>query len=417
MAMKQTQTKMFDFSDVGLDFCAGSKSLFPDRFKKMLSLGYNTQTVASVAVSGNQVTLTYGVTHGYASDRVLKVNSGPLSLINNGEFWIDSVTTNTVTMTIDNAPVSIAGAFTTNIASLGWQLEYEQANIQIYRFKHIDDTDRFARFCFENVQGNRNAVAVCVGKTANLSTGVISDQFALQITAAVTSPSSANLPKWDTYQATSAHNNWSYSQGVNTYGKGMAVGSLYHFAFLSGDGYTQNAPHHIYGIFPAVCHKYTQLEYPVIIGLANSNDGNTTGSMYGNFSRISTTMGHASIGNIRVRFDQSSLESNSLLSGDQSTTPTSSFLSEVLDSFNTTTVKPFEIYENKTSQHIGYVYGLYQCMYKKPDQPVVSISNSPHITKDVDFNNLIVIAISSANLSNDLNSRFIAVPVEMIKYA
>jgi hypothetical protein len=47
--MKQTQTKMFDFADVGLDFCSGSKNLFPDRFKKMLSQGYNEQTVASVS--------------------------------------------------------------------------------------------------------------------------------------------------------------------------------------------------------------------------------------------------------------------------------------------------------------------------------------------------------------------------------
>ncbi|EXE09995.1 hypothetical protein J559_3303, partial [Acinetobacter sp. 983759] len=43
MVMKQTQTKMFDFADIGLDFSAGSKSLFPDRFKKMLAQGYNTQ--------------------------------------------------------------------------------------------------------------------------------------------------------------------------------------------------------------------------------------------------------------------------------------------------------------------------------------------------------------------------------------
>ncbi|RKG45949.1 hypothetical protein D7V64_17530, partial [Acinetobacter cumulans] len=95
MAMKQTQTKLFDFADVGLDFCVGSKSLFPDRFKKMLVIGYNTQTVASVAVAGNQVTLTYGVSHGYVADRVLKVESGVLAEINGGEFWIDSVTSNT----------------------------------------------------------------------------------------------------------------------------------------------------------------------------------------------------------------------------------------------------------------------------------------------------------------------------------
>ena len=123
---------MFDFADVGLDFCPGSKNLFPDRFKKMLSQGYNEQTVASVSVTGNQVTLNYGVAHGYAADRVIKINSGALSTINGGEFWIDSVTATSVTMTVDTAPSSIAGMFSTKSASLGWSLEYENANIHIY---------------------------------------------------------------------------------------------------------------------------------------------------------------------------------------------------------------------------------------------------------------------------------------------
>ena len=143
MAMKQTQTKLFDFSDVGLDFCAGSKNLFPDRFKKMLALGYNEQTVSSVAITGNQVTLSYGVSHGYVADRVLKVNAPELLSINGGEFVIDSVTENTVTMTIDGAPALIAGNFTTKVASLGYQLVYEQNPVQLYKFKALDESDLF----------------------------------------------------------------------------------------------------------------------------------------------------------------------------------------------------------------------------------------------------------------------------------
>src|SRR5690606_6216598 len=148
MAMKQTQTKLFDFSDVGLDFCAGSKNLFPDRFKKMLSVGYNVQTVFSVAVVGNQVRFTYGGTHGYAADRVLKVDSGALASINGGEFWIDSVTTNTVTFTLDNIPSSIANGFSTRIASLGWALEYESGQVQLYKMKYLDERDLYVRLVF-----------------------------------------------------------------------------------------------------------------------------------------------------------------------------------------------------------------------------------------------------------------------------
>ncbi len=79
--IKQTQTKMFDFSDVGLDFCAGSKAKFREVFKKMLSTGYNPQTVLSVSISGNQVTLTYGTNHGYVADRVLLLTATGGSIV------------------------------------------------------------------------------------------------------------------------------------------------------------------------------------------------------------------------------------------------------------------------------------------------------------------------------------------------
>ena len=65
--IKQTQTKMFDFSDVGLDFCSGSKLLFPAVFKKFLATGYNQKSGATVSITGNQVTLNFGVSHGYAA--------------------------------------------------------------------------------------------------------------------------------------------------------------------------------------------------------------------------------------------------------------------------------------------------------------------------------------------------------------
>ena len=130
--MKQTQTKVFEFSDTGLDFCSGSKNLFPDRFKKMLALGFNEQTVSSVTVLGSEVTLTYAAAHGYVADRVLKVDSGDLAAINGGEFWIDSITTNTVTFTLDEIIPPVSGRFTTRSASLGWDLVYENGSVHIY---------------------------------------------------------------------------------------------------------------------------------------------------------------------------------------------------------------------------------------------------------------------------------------------
>lgn len=165
-----------ELSDVGLDFCAGSKNLFPDRFKKMLAQGYNTQTVSSVVVTGNQVVLTYGVNHGYVADRVLKINS-PRIL---GEYVIDSVTSNTVTLTIDNAPNNIIGGFTTYVAPLGMQIVYEQANIHIYKIKALDESEYFMRVVFQTALSQRNRIGISIGKTADLSTGKITDTNASQ---------------------------------------------------------------------------------------------------------------------------------------------------------------------------------------------------------------------------------------------
>src|SRR5690606_10172412 len=252
MAMKQTQTKLFNFSDVGLDFCAGSKSLFPDRFKKMLALGYNVQTVSSVAVAGNQVTFTYGGAHGYAADRVLKVNSGALASINGGEFWIDSVTTNTVTMTIDDAPLSISGGFTTKIASLGWSLEYENENIHVYKFKQLDESDIFIRLCFQNQTGRRNCISPCVGKTFDALTGFITDPLALVANASLISPD--NDFKWEfSGVAGATYDNFTYSQGYSTFGKGVVIGSLYHVGFLTSASISIDSLR-VNGCFPSTTH-------------------------------------------------------------------------------------------------------------------------------------------------------------------
>lgn len=408
--IKQTQTKMFDFSDVGLDFCAGSKNKFPEVFKKILSAGYNPKIANSVSISGSQIILTYGVNHDYVADRALLVTAtGGF----NKEVYIDSVTSNTVTCTVlDNVTTGLTGTINTKIASIGWDIVYEVSNIQIYKMKHIDGTDRFVRFCFQNNPNHRNAVAVCIGKTANLTTGVIDDPQALQSTAGITSPSAINLPRWDGYEASASANSYSYQQGYSQYGKGVIVGSLYHFAFLAGDGY-QNAPHHIYGIFPAVCYEYGKLDYPVLIGNLSSSTENY-GPVYGNFS--SGVGGSAFIGNIRVRFDAINTIQNSAMNNQSVMQATSSFLPDELDNFNTTTALQLPIYENSTSQHLGYIYGLYLCMYSVENIPNVSIYSLPAITTDIDYSNKVVITASATNNNSPYGVRFFAIPVEAIKH-
>lgn len=407
--IKQTQTKMFDFSDAGLDFCTGAKNKFPEVFKKMLATGYNPQTVASVSITGDQVILTFGVTHGYVADRVLAVTaSGGY----NKEVYIDSVTSNTVTFT-QAVTTGLTGTITTKVASLGWELSYELANIQIYKMKHIDDTFRYARFCFQNNAAHRNSIAVCIGKTFNATTGVIDDPLALQSTASVASPSAGSLPRWDGVIANNTDNNKTYSEGYSAYGKGMCVGSPYHFAFLACWG--SSTPIDIYGIWPVATHNYAALDYPVIIAKMLSSATSSNGeTVYGNFY-TSTGAGAAFIGNVRVTLESSNSISNYGILATGSAKAVSSVLSTALDNFNTTTAKSFEIFEHATSQHLGYCYGAYMCIYANDaTAPTISRTALPIITTDVDFQQNVVISHSGS--SNDRGrATFIAFPIEEVK--
>ena len=409
MAMKQTQTKMFDFADVGLDFCAGSKNLFPDRFKKMLVLGYNEQTVSSVAITGNQVVLTYGVSHGYVADRVLKINSGALATINNGEFWIDAVTTNTVTLTIDGAPTSVVGGFITKIAPLGWELVYELNNIHIYKFRAMNDSDLYLRLCFQNNISYKNMVSPCIGKTVDLAAGIIADSFAYSANASLQTPSTG-LCWLFAQDANSIYNNYTYAQGLNVFGKGLVVGSKYHFAVMNNNGRssavaaTEGAM--AGGIFPTACFDSEVLSYPVLLGLISITASSST--------NIDTyALGVAYLGNQRVRFNKSNSATGALFITPQAA---SSFLPSNLDGFNTTVAENLSLYDFTSTQFLGYVSGgVFACNYATSNAPTLQKSLSPILTSDIDLNNVIAVhALTFASVSL-ANAVFLAFPVEEIK--
>ena len=325
-----------------------------------------------------------------------------------------------MTLTIDDAPLSVASGFTTKVAPLGWDLVYEVGNIHIYKMLHLDDTNRYVRMCFETVTTNRASVAVCIGKTYDPSTGFINDPNALQGTKNISSPSVANLPRWDVYRGSNSYANYTYAQGLSIFGMGAAVGSKYHFGFQFGDGYTTDLQHHIFGIFPTHCPYYEQLDYPVLLAIAPANAGNSTGSIYGNFC-ITGYGGHASIGDIRVRFDLTQEVSiNTILAATASQgtlKPAAPFLPSNLDTFNTTTLRPLDVFENTTSQYLGGVYGIYWALCKESQLPTYTASNSPTITYDTDFEFPVLMCASSANSSSAANVRVMALPIEEIKYA
>ena len=400
---KQTQTKMFDFSDVDLDFCAGSKNKFPTVFKKMLAQGYNSKVVSSVTVSSDQVTLDYGVNHGYVADRALAINTTGLS----GEFYIDSVTSNTVTLTVPNAPTSITGGFTTKVASLGWELVYEQAHIHIYKFKHIDETDQYARLCFQNTTGTgRNCIAVGVGKTANLSTGAITDANCLpDLASCQTVDEATSNFKWDFVSPTTrTYDNYTYSQGLATFGRGVVVGSKYHIALLfsaaSSAIYTG-----ICGIFPTASIGYESLDYPLVWGSIVAPTANISAM---------TVVAAAYIASTPVIFLPTTTTTSQLDSF--SVRAASSFLPVAIDNFNTTTGELIPLYIKANGQFVGYAHGVFRLEYGGSNTPPMLPTESPSTTVDIDLNSTIQVHKLSGSSSAN-HATFYAFPVEPVKYA
>ena len=401
MAMKQTQTKMFDFSDVGLDFCAGSKNLFPDRFKKMLAQGYNTQTVSSVVVTGNQVVLTYGVNHGYVADRVLKLNAPNLT----GEYVIDSVTSNTVTLTIDNAPTAISGGFTTFVASLGWQLLYDRVNIQIYRMKAIDETDLFIRIVFQTNPNHRNRLGFSIGKSINLSSGIITDSNANQEYASLSAPTAPFALEIGGI-ASSSDDDYTYSQGFSTYGKWAVVGSPYHLV-LSGKIGSGEYGNRFNAILPVFNIGYNNLNYPLIIGEISTSaiSGSTNGDGQNEGGR-----GCAYVGKFKVALREFNGSYDSQILGVQNNA-ISSFLPKSIDTFNTSTARSIYIFDIATGQLLGVlVGGAYVAQCTKNNAP--SKDSLPMIVQDIDLQSKIYLCGMAGDSGE--NSYFVA-PIEEIK--
>jgi hypothetical protein len=395
--IKQTQTKMFDFSDADLDFCAGSKNKFPSVFKKMLAQGYNSKVVSSVTIAGDQVTLDYGVSHGYVADRVLAINTPGLV----GEFYIDSVTSNTITMTVANATTSIAGGFTTKVAPLGWELVYENAHIHIYKFKHIDDTDMYARFCFQNTTTTaRNCVAVGLGRTVNLATGVITDQNCPDdLRACATVADATSNVRWDFSSGTArTYDSYTYSQGLAVFGKGLIVGSPYHLVLFYSIGSSGNMTS-CAGIFPFES-DYQNLNYPVL--LAQNNNASTA-----SISSAQQTMLRLYCGKIRCSStNQTGAFSVSFAA--------SSFLPTEIDEFNTTTCFPISIFTTAEYQYLGYLRGgIYIAAYASTNIPAAGPSLSPSLTTDIDYTNICPLH----GLYSGSGYTWLTAPVEMIKHA
>lgn len=413
--MKQTQTKLFDFSDIGLDFCSGSKALYPAVFKKILTNGYNPKTALSFSITGSQVTLTFGVNHGYPADRVLLISaSGGF----NKEVYIDEVTSSTVTCTVlDGDTTGLSGTINTKIASLGWTLVYENGQVQLYKMKYLDGRDLYVRLVFQNTGAVRNTMNICVGKTADESTGVITDSYAFQDNRSNTAVQAGFEWMFDN-SPVATYDSYSYAQGLTIYGKGCIIGSKYHIIFLSNN-YNPTYSGKILGILPSVTLPYIELDYPLVLGQYSTSAMNVNNSsdwhQFGNVTANSNASSNAYIGKIPIAIDFAS--NAGLFSTVPSGRVTSSYLPSSLDNFNTSSAQPLALLEKTTKQFLGFTNGgIYRVDNVSGSAPSNTKSESPSDTTDTDFKNKIKMHFVTNTGATNAYVYF-AAPIEEIKIA
>lgn len=414
MAIKQTQTKFYAFSDADLDLSSVSKAKLPLAFKKILNTGYNEKTVTSVSVSGNHVTLTYGGSHGYVADRVLKIGSGALTSINGGEFVIDSVTANTVTLTVDGAPLSIAGGFTTKVAPLGWDLVYESGLVYLYKMRYLDERDLYIRLVFAPTGTHKSMANVCVGKTANEMTGEITDTYGIP-DGRVNSAAVSGFMWMFSYITTATGDSYTYAQGAATYGNFYIVGSKYHIACMCSTN-NANFPGRFLAILPTKTLDYDVLDYPLVIG--NYSTSALTSSLATDqpqFSNIAIDQlySHFMIGTIPIALTPFDAATATTISNVGIT----SFLPSAITTFNTLSCSPIHLYERSTAQFIGVVSaGAYRGTIKVADAGSLSGNMLPRTTYDIDDPAVLVAYQYVWATSSNLNVQSFFAPVEKVKY-
>lgn len=407
--LKQTQTKLFDFSDTGLDFSVGSKTLFQNRFKKILADGFNPQTASGAAIVGDQVTLTYGVSHGYKEDRVMQVTAvGGYSK----EVYIDAVTTNTVTFT-QAVTTGLTGTITTKTAPLGYELVYESGLVQLYKFKDLSENDLFLRLAFPSDMARFNTVLPCIGKTADVLLGTITDTNSISTNKTATGGYLLNAPSWifDAGWSTT-YNNSMYSGGVSQFGKTVIIGSKYHFICLGQNGLSASTSF-IYGFLPVAAINET-VNYPLLLATAFNYQAAMSNTYYLNGVR---TQYYAKpmLGNYEVVFESRGTTPNAPVNP---VVAIKSLLPTSIEPFNTTTAEPISIYERTTNQHLGLVAGgLYLAKYAGTDAPSVEKSEIPTQIYDTDLDAKVLLhPVFSGGSATAAGAVFFAAPIEEIKF-
>lgn len=219
----QTQTKIYKFSDKGIEVNGWAKGYYPEVFKKIFVTGYNENLITDIEILNGKVTLILPTNHGYLLERVIRFSSPT----HNKDYVITEVTATSISFYDETFPSQITNPISIKVAPLDYELVYEVGLVHIYKFKDLDNTDLFLRLYFLSDKNNssfRGLVYPCVGKTYDPATGYITDTNSLVETRDL--KTAATRFSWELGMQTDMYYDNQPLDG--NMGRITIIGSLYH---------------------------------------------------------------------------------------------------------------------------------------------------------------------------------------------
>ena len=99
----QTQTKIYKFSDKGIETNGWAKGYYPEVFKKIFVTGYNENLITDIETLNGKVTLILPTNHGYLLERVIRFSSPT----HNKDYVITEVTATSISFYDETFPNQI----------------------------------------------------------------------------------------------------------------------------------------------------------------------------------------------------------------------------------------------------------------------------------------------------------------------
>lgn len=255
----QTQTKIYKFSDKGIEINGSAKGYYPVAFKKIFTTGYNETSVSNIEVFEGKVTIILPTNHGFLLERVIRFTSGNYTK----DYFLTEVTSTSISFYDEDFPNQFPDPISIKYAPLDWELVYEVGQVHIYKFKDLDDSDLYLRLFYLSPLNNstlRGLVYPCVGRAYDPDTGYITDPDSLTETRDI--KSGAQRFSWEIGQYTDVY--YDKQPLSSSLGTVTIIGSLYHMVMSTSTSTTKNT-FHLATVLP-VANCVQDKALPLLVG-------------------------------------------------------------------------------------------------------------------------------------------------------